>query len=688
MKEPAVFPESRTLDVSTSVTAPGDALSSARRDPRARLVWLTVPLLAIIAWAPVARLWFVADDFGHLQFHWQLPFPQPFLYVPNGVMFYRPLSTSLTWELGYWLFGTNALPYHLVSIGLHALAAWLLARAVATISGATRIGWLAGALFAVYPLSTEALGWLADQWDIWAAVCALGAVWGFAVAWRSHDRRPYLVALALTTVGVFMKESMLPLPLMLPVVALVIELGPAGPQEPALPRAARWWWAFARRAVLWTAPFLLPALLFLGIRLANGGVGGYPNAATDYQHFFWTALVAAGLQLLAPLNQSVFPRALVQAVGLVLTAGLVVGLVLWGRRRWPVLLLGAVWMLVFLLPVLNLVPFPPPTDLTGNRVLYFSTIGFCVVLAVLLTGPLDVPGRAWLGALPAGVLVLALVPMTWRQLDPWVQASHQTQAVVAEMDRLLVPLAGRRVEFDVQDLPRLYQGSYVFWNGFDYALGLFAHQGGQIAVQEVPRLDPRHTTSLAVGTTGAYNLSFAFDPGSRLYRVSQLHGITVAVPPPEGSDYVWSYTGCGANVSTSWQAHDATLACVPNAPTPPLPGAGYARFTPVTADGQLALPDLHLDLSRARWLRLGVSARLPDKQPGRLGDWFWGTATEVAWSEDRHETFTLDASGAWRTYWTYIPVNRLGTQVSGLRFDPVNARFPVDLAWIAATPIP
>ena len=82
-------------------------------------------------------------------------------------MFYRPLSTSLTWELGFLLFGTNAFPYHAVSLALHALVAWMLAKTVSTIAGEPRIGWLTGALFAVYPLGTEPVAWLASQW-----VCA------------------------------------------------------------------------------------------------------------------------------------------------------------------------------------------------------------------------------------------------------------------------------------------------------------------------------------------------------------------------------------------------------------------------------------------------------------------------------------------------------------------------------------
>ncbi len=86
-----------------------------------RLAWLLVPALAIAAYAPVLLLWFVGDDFPHLMYQQSLPWPAAFLTFSGGEIFYRPLSTSLIWNLGISLFGTNALRYHALGLILHAL---------------------------------------------------------------------------------------------------------------------------------------------------------------------------------------------------------------------------------------------------------------------------------------------------------------------------------------------------------------------------------------------------------------------------------------------------------------------------------------------------------------------------------------------------------------------------------------
>ncbi len=100
-------------------------------------LWLLIPVLAVAAYAPVLSMWFVADDFDFLGSQEGLTLTGSFLDFWDGQLLYRPLSTIITWGLGYNLFGTNALPYHAISLVLHALVAWMSGRTVATISGET-----------------------------------------------------------------------------------------------------------------------------------------------------------------------------------------------------------------------------------------------------------------------------------------------------------------------------------------------------------------------------------------------------------------------------------------------------------------------------------------------------------------------------------------------------------------------
>lgn len=673
-----------------------------------RLVWLLIPVLAAVAFAPVLGMWFAGDDFGHLIFHEILPFPKPLLAFDGGNMFYRPVSLALTWNLGYALFGTNALPYHAVSLAVHALAAFLLGRAVAVIANDARVGWLAGALFAVYPLCTEPVAWLASQWDVFAAASIFGAVWGFAVAWRSRDWRPYAAGLACAFLAVTMKESALPLPLLMPFVALATTLSrrasvgahSSAPSltltpSPMLTMNRTQWWALLRRIALWSLPFAVPSLLFVGLRLyAAGRVGGYPGAATDFQHFFWDALVTAALAFLMPLNRLVFSRTFVQTVGLLISAALLVGVIAWGKRRWPLLVLGAAWWLIFLAPALNLVIITGNDAQIGNRILYLSMAGFAIAVASIAVGLLDWigerAGRAdktgrvrLLSWAVVGATLLAAIPITWIQLQPWVQASKQTRYTVNELDDLLAPRSVGWIDLNVTNLPRQYKGAYVFWNGLNSAMYDFHNQSARL--QQPEKLDQTALAKPFGDTDGIYNLDFGFNQDDSLFHINEIAGVTTATEPPTGPGKLWDFRQCTSNEAGTantandqgWQLVNTATECRP----------GYTAFISRTSDGYMLSPRLDIDLSHTRWLRLGVSARYPTVKGGELGEWFWSADDSTTWIQKKSYHYLLDATQSQRVYWTYIKVEDIGKRLDRVRFDPVNDKLNVQIEWISLTTI-
>lgn len=649
------------------------------------LAWLLIPLLAVAAYYPVLGMWFVADDFGHLRAFERVPGLTPFQLFESGSMFYRPLSTVLTWNVGHYLFGTDALGYHALSLILHALAAWLLGRATAVIAGSTRTGWIAGALFGVYPLSTEPVAWLAAQWDVWAAVCALAATWGFASYWRTGSRWAYTGGLAAASIGVMMKESTLPLPLALIFVALATESSVRKRKGRSLPQSWGEWVPLARRAILTALPFAVPSMFFLALRIGGGGIGGYPTAARDYENFFWDSLVSAGLRFLSPLNRSVFSPVFAQVLGSLMTLLLLTGLALWGRRHWLLLLLGGAWTLIFLVPVLNITLNLDPENMS-NRLLYFSFMGFCIVMALFFSEWLAMP-KVWQRRAGVGLLVALLlfcVPATWLQLEPWRQSSRQARYIVNEMDGLIYKLPGRRVHLKVANTPREYKGSYLFWNGLDDAMSLLV--GQQATVEQVGKLNSRAITE-EWEKAGVYNLAFDFDAANELFRVSEIEGVTVAAPPPTKADKTWDYTRCLNPESGGWQVLGAALQCMPKSEAPPLPDAPYIRFEPASPDANLVAQDVGIDLTGARWVRLAVCARAGQGAVGRIGEWFWQADGQRDWAQSRSWAFQLNPANEWYTYWQYVPAATIGTRLTALRLDPVNAQVPIDLAWASVEAI-
>jgi hypothetical protein len=114
------------------------------------------------------------------------------------------------------------------------------------------------------------------------------------------------------------------------------------------------------------------------------------------------------------------------------------------------------------------------------------------------------------------------------------------------------------------------------------------------------------------------------------------------------------------------------------------PGRGeYAAVTPASADPGLAAPPLDVDLTSAKWLRLGVMLRVPPHRDGQLLEWFWRGNDRPGWTAEQSHQTLLETSGNWRVYWTYIPDEKVGTRLTGLRLDPVNAQVPAYIAWIS-----
>jgi hypothetical protein len=653
---------------------------------RAILPWLIPPALAIIAFAPVLGMWFVADDFAHLLFNERLPFPQPLLAFGDDALFYRPLSTALTWNLGTTLFGTNAFPYHAISLLAHALSAFLLARLGYVVSGSMPAGLLAGALFAVYPLTTEPVAWLAAQWDVLGAACVLGAALGFAVAWRDSlqgqpARLPYALGLLSAFLAVGMKESTLPLPAVLPFVALAVRrttmddgrwtMDDAREKQSIVHRPS----SIVPKALAWSLPYAIPTLLFVGLRVvSNATIGGYREAPTDFQRFFWDALVTAFLSMLMPLNRLVFGDTVVQVVGMVMTMLVLGALIAWGRRRWPVLLLALAWWVAFLVPALNLIMVADRAANLQNRIYYLSLIGFCLALGSLLSIPLAGPRRRVMqtGWASVTLALLIAVLITWKQLEPWTQASRQTRHVVSELATMLPPRHEGQVEINARDLPLEYKGAYVFWNGLDSAVQVFHGQSAH--VNGVDKLNTQALAEPLGNDAGRWHLDFTFNPNDQLFYVGGLAGVTKATEPPTvPGTRAWDFRACGG-IPAGAQVTNADLEC----------WEGYATVSARTSDPAITFSGVDLDLTGVRWVRLAASMQHPSLAAPHLGEWYW-MGEGGAWSEQKSARFYVVTDEEWRVYWTYVSAADVGARLTNLRFDPVNDRVEAEIGWIAVT---
>jgi Flp pilus assembly protein TadD len=295
----------------------------------------------------------------------------------NQTTVYRPLQ-MLTYRVVLSAFGANAAAFHACSVGFAmagTLAAfwvfWLLTRSLPS-------AFAAAALFAVYPIHTEAVDWIAALPDLG---CGLFFLLAFAL---------YLVglkplSLAAFALALLWKETAVVFPLLLGVFIL---LQPSAKRaRDCLKGSVLYWGVLA--AYLGLRTFVLGAIAHSPRTwLLNPLQFGL--SVTHLMLLYWLKLAApVGLSayyVFHPVRGLGDWRALWTAL---FVAGIVAALYL--LRRKTLAAFATAWVILTLLPALNLNALG--RNAFAERYLYLPSAGFCLLVVL---------GAAWLvSRLPA-----------------------------------------------------------------------------------------------------------------------------------------------------------------------------------------------------------------------------------------------------------------------------------------------
>lgn len=322
-------------------------------------------------------------------------------------LYYRPMFNSLL-ILNYQLFGFAPLGWHLVSVLLHVAATglvyWL----------AKRWGWpalaalLAALVFGLHPVHVESVAWVSGVPDPLAAVFLLLALLAYEKQ-RATGAAVWLGASLLCALAaLFTKEVAIVLPAIIGLRELFAEKAPAPEFSSDFSTAAasdvssEFWSTKSWRAVQGALPFAVAALLYLAARYA---VLGFISKTEPKAVGITTAqvlltlpsvLLAYARMLFAPTRLAViYDHNYVNAASdprcwlALLAVLLLLAVSVWLVRRWRMGWLALAFVLLFLLPVLNLKTFNPEESILHDRYLYLPSIGFCLLIGA---------GLHWLSA--------------------------------------------------------------------------------------------------------------------------------------------------------------------------------------------------------------------------------------------------------------------------------------------------
>jgi hypothetical protein len=356
----------------------------------------------------------LADDFGLVQHLHNLPFSRLLSYFASdwtegiyGMRLdeLRPLL-ALSYRLDAAAWGaTSSAGYHLTNVLLHALCALLVLAIARSIAPANRwAGLIAGTLFAILPCQAEPLAWISGRVDSLASAFYLGAFLCF-VRYRSRQSRPaYAGALILFSLGLFAKQSVVTLPLLL--------------------LAFDW---ILRREWKWTqhAPFFAVLVCYVGLRRALFGSALreellHPGMLIEFAR---RQIFYAGRLLPSAMDD---PR--VVKFGASLAAGIIFLLlgrwVLRDRARHahlfrPLLFFGPAWYAVTISPMV--------VTYASARHLYLTAAGLSIAAALLILP--ETHGRLKSRLLLLACLLLLYGTAAVRSLRPWTENGTDSAAI-------------------------------------------------------------------------------------------------------------------------------------------------------------------------------------------------------------------------------------------------------------------
>jgi tetratricopeptide (TPR) repeat protein len=331
---------------------------------------------------------------------------------------WHPL-TMLSLILDVELFGVNPAAHHTINLLFHLTNTLLVFFILRRSTGQIWPSALAAALFAVHPLHVESVAWISERKDVLSTFFGLSAI----LVYFEYARKPGFWRY--TAVAVLMAFSLLSKAMLvtLPGLLLLLDVWPLyridlnGPQR----------FQKAVRLTLEKIPLLALSLIFSVVTvLAQDTMGALQpltlkplsvrlmNAALSYGRYLVKTVWPQDLAVFYPYHETI-P---ILRVVLVVAVLIAITLLTFRIRRRPYFLVGWLWYLISLVPVIGIVQVGMQS--MADRYTYIPLIG---IFALLSFGLADAVQARRLSkkfaAFLAAAVVLILTVLCYRQVGYW-----------------------------------------------------------------------------------------------------------------------------------------------------------------------------------------------------------------------------------------------------------------------------
>jgi Flp pilus assembly protein TadD len=299
---------------------------------------------------------------------------------------YHPL-TMLSHMLDCQLFGLQPGGHHLTSAIFHAMNAALLCLVLARMTGRRTESLIVAALFAVHPAHVESVAWLAERKDVLSGFFFLLTIWSYLRYVERPGGGRYALTLLMLVLGLLSKPMLVTLPFLL----LLLDLWPLGRtgmiwparKESADTTVCSWCYLVFEKLPMVLLAGAMCVLTFL-VQRASGAMdgGGSASSLPERAGNAVVAYVRYLFELFWPVNLSAFYPRQAWSIAQVATAGallIAVTLAAWSlRRRKPYLLVGWLWFIGMLVPVIGIIQVGSQS--MADRYLYLPMIGIAMAV--------------------------------------------------------------------------------------------------------------------------------------------------------------------------------------------------------------------------------------------------------------------------------------------------------------------
>lgn len=333
------------------------------------------------------------------------------------------------------LFGLNPGRHHLSSLFLHLANTVLLFFVFKLMTGALLRSAFVAALFALHPLHVEPVAWIAVRKDLLCAFFWMLAMLAYIRYSKSPGFCRYILVILAFILGLMAKSMVVTLPFVL----LLMDYWPlkrARSEQSKIDRSTgsrkflnSMYQRLLEFRLIWDKALLL---IFVGIAsiIALSAMQQKTVLSLHTSKLLRTEHLIANTSYLSYIGKMFWPFNLAvpyphnpatsawQSGGYGLLLICITFLVFWKRRPYPYLLVGWLWYLITLMPVIGIVGYGPTN--MADRYTYIPLIGLFIIIAWGVPDLL----KAWrykriVLAMSTGILLLCLMTLTWFQVRLW-----------------------------------------------------------------------------------------------------------------------------------------------------------------------------------------------------------------------------------------------------------------------------